>query len=239
MNMKARILLTLLFVAIGLSMIAFPIYYGYNEPVEAVIMPEPIPTISEPVIEPTASPTPSPEPTVEPTATPSPTPTPTPTIAPTPTPFPKPDFCKDNTNYIVKTLRQWKLSTGEAFEIWSCLDCVPLQDASEVEAFMAWDTIDQVKFNWDNWTCGHYAQHVNHVATENSVICMVVAVQFEGFFHSILAFPTLEGILYVDPMTDSWVTLVDGNPYMTSPMSHKQGNEITWDKIVVRFELLY
>jgi hypothetical protein len=229
-------------ILIGIPMVALPIYYGYSADAYEVTVaqlettPEPtvVPTI-EPTVEPTIEPTPIP---VTPTTVPTVVPTPTP--VPTATPYPKPDFCKPNNNYIVKESSQYRLSTGENFEIWSCLDCLPLQSASQVEAFMAWDTIDQRSFNWANWTCGHYAQHVNHLATENSIICMVVAVKFDGFSHSILAFPTDEGLLYVDPITDTWVDLVMFEPYTTTPMAHKQGTTTVWDGHTVQgFSLLY
>src|SRR5574343_648103 len=100
-----RILLTLIFVAIGLSMIAYPMTQGYNEPVEAVILPEPIPTVSKPVIEPTAT--------------------------PTPTPFPKPDFCFTCSNTWEYRILG-RTSTGEFVYLTDCYDSHPLQNRAEV-----------------------------------------------------------------------------------------------------------
>src|SRR5574343_309004 len=151
-----RILLTLIFVAIGLSMIAYPMTQDYNEPVEAVVLPEPIPTMSEPVIEPTATPTPSPEPTA--TSSPTPSPTPRPTATPTPTPFPKPDFCFDCSN-TWETRILGRTSTGEFVVIVDCYDSQPLQNRAEVQAFMAWDNS-----KGDDWS-SYYIEFMSHVRT--------------------------------------------------------------------------
>ena len=213
--MKDRPLLTLLFVAIGLSMIACPIYYGYNEPIQACIAPEPIPTIAEPVIEPTATPTPSPEPTIEPTVTPSPTLMPTP--VPTPTPFPQPDFCFDCTN-TWETRINGRTSTGEFVVIVDCYDSVPLQNRAEVQAFMMWENS-----KGDNWTCGHYARAVHNNAEANGIKCYFTSVKFTEFTHAIVMFPTIDdGDVYVDPQgADKWAYIPDSwNSYSIEFMSH-------------------
>ena len=209
-----RILLTLIFVAIGLSMIAYPMTQDYNEPVEAVIMPEPIPIISKPVIEPTATPTPSPEPTA--TSSPTPSPTPRPTATPTPTPFPKPDFCFDCSN-TWETRILGRTSTGEFVVIVDCYDSQPLQNRAEVQAFMAWDNS-----KGDNWTCGHYARAVHNNAEANGIKCYFTSVKFQEFTHAIVMFPTVDdGDVYVDPQgADKWAYLDDWSSYYIEFMSH-------------------
>lgn len=208
-----RILLTLLFVTIGLSMIACPIYYGYNEPIQASIIPQP--TISEPVIEPTATPAPSPEPT------PSPTPSPTATPTPSPTPVPPPDFLVPAT-YTYSHCINYRMTTGEFMCLTKNPEARSLQNKEQVHQFMEWDDTNSLNYG-TYFTCGHAAKRVHDNAHNNSIQCYIVALKFSHtYWHSIVMFPTKEdGDVYVEPLGyDKWGYVTQGEKYRCSPMQH-------------------
>ena len=209
-----RVSLLLMMIPLGLAMIVCPMYYGYDEPVQALIVLEPIPTIVQPAIEPTEAPMPSPEPTQEPTPTPSPSPSPTP--SPTATPFPKPDFCQECTNTWENRING-KTSTGEFVVLVECLDSMPLQNREEVQAFMMWEDS-----HGKGWTCGHYARAVHNAAETNGILCYFTSVRFQEFTHAIVMFPTVDdGDVYVDPQgADKWAYLDDWSVYRIEFMSH-------------------
>ena len=205
----------IMMIPLGLAMVVCPIYYGYNEPVQALIAPEPVPTITEPAIVPTDAPTPSPDPTQEPVPIPSPTIVPTPD--PTATPYPKPGFCFSCAN-TWETRINGRTSTGELVVIVDCYDSVPLQNRAEVQDFMQWENSDG-----DNWTCGHYARAVHNNAEANGIKCYFTSVKFQEFTHAIVIFPTVEdGDVYVDPQgADKWAYIPDDwNSYSIEYMSH-------------------
>ena len=174
--------------------------------------PEPTET---PTIEPTATPTIEPTPTVIPT--PTQTPTPAPTSSPTPTPFPKPEFCSDCETFWEYEI--WgRTTTGEFIRLIECYDSKMLQNRSQVQESMAWDTTYGASYS-----CGHYAREVQRNAQMNRIQCKFVGLWWErGSQHSILVFPTVEdGDVYVDPLyKDKWAYPVLGEVYVTEIMSH-------------------
>jgi hypothetical protein len=211
MNMKVRWPLITLFL-IGLAMVSYPLYQAAYPNIKALEPMTIIPMPTEqgtPVTDPTPSSTPSPSPTPSPTATPTP--------KPIPTPFPQPAFCSDCETFWEYEI--WgRTTTGEFINLIECYDSKMLQNISQVQEFMAWDTTYGA-----GYSCGHYAREIQRTAQMNRIQCKFVGIWWErGGQHSILVFPTVDdGDVYIDPSyKDKWAYPVIGEVYVTEIMSH-------------------
>lgn len=204
--MKVKITFITLIVVSLIALSACVVGYYIPNAQDYDVSPTPIPT---------PTPTPSPTQTLEPILTPTATPTP----PPTPTPTPKPSFCIDCEGYTVREIHG-RLTTSEWVTVIDCPDAVMLQNRSQVEQFMAWDTTDKVKKY--SWTCGHYAQEVQHNAAKNGIKCHFVGIELYLTWHALVVFPTIDdGNVYVETQrTDAWAYPVNGQPYRYEPMSH-------------------
>lgn len=81
----------------------------------------------------------------------------------------------------------------------------PLQNKSQVEAFMLEDTTNQNPYT-DTYKCGNFANDVVVNATAKGIEAKVIVVLWVGNYtpHAIVLFPTAEGDIYVDATSGDW-----------------------------------
>jgi len=96
----------------------------------------------------------------------------------------------------------------------------------QVVSFLKSDTTDQTPYDLNKFTCGDYAEHVQHNAENAGFECGWVFIELDdGYNHACDAFNTTDkGLVFVDCTTfDSIVSVQDGMEYHPMPLSKLLG----------------
>ncbi len=85
----------------------------------------------------------------------------------------------------------------------------------EMVAFLQLNTIDQNEYITPNYVCYHFAMDTINDAFYSGYYSAYVQIQFaDGTSHAIIAFQTIDrGLVYVEPQSDSIVTVQEGIRY--------------------------
>ncbi|HEY3426563.1 MAG TPA: hypothetical protein VGL27_17340 [Negativicutes bacterium] len=95
----------------------------------------------------------------------------------------------------------------------------------QVISFLKSDTTDQIPYDLNKFTCGDYAEHVQHNAEATGYRCGWVFIELDNGNHACNAFDTMDrGIVFVDStIFDSVVDLKEGYEYQPIPLSKLLG----------------
>lgn len=96
---------------------------------------------------------------------------------------------------------------------------------NQVIAFLKSDTTDQVPYDLNKFTCGDYAECVQHNAENMGYKCGWVFIELDDGNHACNAFNTTDrGLVFVDCTTfDSIVDVTDGSVYKPIPLTKLLG----------------
>lgn len=85
---------------------------------------------------------------------------------------------------------------------------------SEVLTFISTDKTDTHTYNFNSYNCFHFCRDFKTAAFNQGLKAGFVYVEFSDGAHGIVCFNTVDrGLVYVEPQTDSIVSLVAGGDY--------------------------
>jgi hypothetical protein len=96
----------------------------------------------------------------------------------------------------------------------------------QVISFLKSDTTDQTPYDLNKFTCGDYAEHVQHNAEATGYRCGWIFIELnDGYRHACDVFNTTDkGLVFVDSTTfDSVVDVKEGSEYHPVPLSKLLG----------------
>lgn len=85
---------------------------------------------------------------------------------------------------------------------------------SEVISFISGDKTDEHTYNFNSYNCFHFCRDIKAAAFNQGLKAGFVYIEFSNGAHSIVCFNTVDrGLVYVEPQTDSIVSLAAGGDY--------------------------
>jgi hypothetical protein len=85
---------------------------------------------------------------------------------------------------------------------------------AEVISFISGDNTDEQTYNFNSYNCFHFCRDFKTAAFNQGLKAGFVYVEFQDGAHSIVCFNTVDrGLVYVEPQSDSIVSLVVGGDY--------------------------
>lgn len=85
---------------------------------------------------------------------------------------------------------------------------------SEVISFISGDNTDEHTYNFNSYNCFHFCRDIKAAAFNQGLKAGFVYIEFSNGAHSIVCFNTVDrGLVYVEPQSDSIVSLAAGVDY--------------------------